>query len=413
MNVYDYRTYPSPVPCTGLSAAILLLLSGDILGASGLVSSSILTPRKTLTDPSITWKLVFLSSFLLCSNLALGKYFAIDTRLGNDTSIPVVSIYGYLVGGFFVGFGTKLGNGCPTGHGICGMARLSKRSFSAVMTFMATAIAMACVTAPDNKTLSKATSFLRTDDEPPVLFNQGLGLGVTVAVVLPTIISLLSLSRQYRNRNDGRATMKSNYSTFDGPKKAKSSPEPKTKHDENNKDEDKAVGDASAQQPSIEDDEAQRDHIRKLAPAAFVGSIFAVGLAVSGMVLPSKVLGFLNMYTLFVTNSYDPTLACVMGGGLVVSFISYQYIEQYRYFTFFTTKPMTCPIVSSKFNVTSNTIIDYQLIGGAMCFGIGWAIAGLCPGPAIFLAATGTFPVIFAWWPAFMIGNVQIGRAHV
>ena len=91
----------------GLSAGLLLLVSGDILGASGLVSSSLLTPRKTLTDPSLTWKLVFLSTFLLFSNVILGQHFTNDTRLGNDPSIPVVSIYGYLLGGLFVGFGTR------------------------------------------------------------------------------------------------------------------------------------------------------------------------------------------------------------------------------------------------------------------------------------------------------------------
>jgi uncharacterized membrane protein YedE/YeeE len=85
----------------------------------------------------MTWKLVFLSTFLMLSNTVIGAYFTNDERLGNDPSIPVISVYGYLLGGAFVGFGTRLGNGCTTGHGLCGLARLSKRSIVVVLTFMA------------------------------------------------------------------------------------------------------------------------------------------------------------------------------------------------------------------------------------------------------------------------------------
>jgi uncharacterized membrane protein YedE/YeeE len=63
------------------------------------------------------------------------------------------------------------------------------------------------------------------------------------------------------------------------------------------------------------------------------------------------------------------------------------------------------PLLTSKFSVPCNRVIDMQLIGGAVCFGIGWAIAGLCPGPAMFLFASGTKPVIIGWWPAFIAGS--------
>ena len=185
---------------SGLSAATLLLLSGDILGASGLVSSTFLSPRQALSDPSMTWKLVFLSTFLLISNTVLGAYFTDDQRLGKDAGLPVVSTYGYLLGGAFVGFGTKLGNGCTTGHGICGMARLSKRSFVAVTTFMLAAVAAANLTAPENKVFSNGTRFLRTD-KVPELFNRWLGFGITCFFLIPTVIALnnLWLSRPSAN----------------------------------------------------------------------------------------------------------------------------------------------------------------------------------------------------------------------
>ena len=283
------------------------------------------------------------------------------------------------------------------------MARLSKRSIVAVLVFMATAFAVACLTAPDNAAFANATKFLRTNDEPdstaPVLFNQYLGLGVCCAVILPTILSVVSLIRNQptgsggssSSGNDGVVNGKPQYSTFDS--KASASTATTSKANET----------AEHQQKQFEEEQEQRDNVRKVVPAILIGMAFSCGLAVSGMVLPSKVLGFLNLFTLFETNTYDPTLACVMGGGVIISFISYQFVEGHNVFgTSATTR--SCPLVTSKFSIPTSTIIDYQLIGGAMCFGIGWAVAGLCPGPAIFLAATGASPVIFAWWPAFMVG---------
>ena len=67
---------------------------------------------------------------------------------------------------------------------------------------------------------------------------------------------------------------------------------------------------------------------RKLAPAALASAVFAVGLAVSGMVLPSKVLGFLNLF-LLAEGTYDPTLLMVMVAGCIISFVSYQFVKPF------------------------------------------------------------------------------------
>ena len=182
----------------GLSAATLLVLSGDVLGASGLASSVVLQPVKSLTDPTVGWKVIFLSVFLLFSNVVLAPYFTNDERLGQDPSIPVVSTYGYLLGGFFVGFGTRLGNGCTTGHGICGMARLSPRSIVAVCTFMMFAFATASIVAPDNKLFSKGTAWLRTD-RVPVLYDQWRGFGVSMFIVLPSLYVLYNIIKVGRS----------------------------------------------------------------------------------------------------------------------------------------------------------------------------------------------------------------------
>ena len=134
---------------------------------------------------------------------------------------------------------------------------------------------------------------------------------------------------------------------------------------------------------------------------AIIVRLFAVGLAVSGMVQPSKVLGFLNVY-LFVEGSYDPTLLTVMCAGVTISFIAYQFVEE---FTFFPSVGRKTPLMTSKFSVPCNSNpIDWQLIAGATSFGIGWALAGLCPGPAMFLAASGCLPIIIFWWPMYIVG---------
>ena len=103
----------------GLSAATLLLFSGDILGASGIASSFILTPRQTLTESSQQWKLSFMAAFLLTVR-AYTAYIdgdaMVDKSLGVDPKIAIVSPLGYLVSGFLVGFGTRMGNGCTSGQ---------------------------------------------------------------------------------------------------------------------------------------------------------------------------------------------------------------------------------------------------------------------------------------------------------
>ena len=105
----------------------------------------------------------------------------------------------------------------------------------------------------------------------------------------------------------------------------------------------------------------------------FAGILFGAGLALSGMTDTQKVIGFLDLF-----GAWDITLMFVMGGGLLVSFPVYQYMKN---------KPR--PVFDEDFHLPSKTIIDKRLIGGAVLFGIGWAMYGYCPGPAISSLAYG------------------------
>lgn len=96
------------------------------------------------------------------------------------------------------------------------------------------------------------------------------------------------------------------------------------------------------------------------------GILFGAGLTVSDMVNPARVLNFLD-----VAGTWDPTLIFVMAGGLVVTSVGYKLVLSRR-----------APLVGDIFNLPSQRQIDVPLVGGSAAFGIGWGLAGICPGPA-------------------------------
>ena len=108
--------------------------------------------------------------------------------------------------------------------------------------------------------------------------------------------------------------------------------------------------------------------------AAFAsGLVFGIGLVVSGMANPARVIGFLD-----VTGRFDPTLAVVMVSGLAVAAIGYALAKR-----------RTASYLGSAFDLPSSRTLDRRLIGGAVVFGIGWGLAGVCPGPAFVVLGAG------------------------
>ena len=99
----------------------------------------------------------------------------------------------------------------------------------------------------------------------------------------------------------------------------------------------------------------------------FVGLLFGVGLILAGMTDPSKVLGFLDL-----AGTWDPSLAFVMGGGILVGLGAFAMAKK-RTTTFF----------GGAMSLPTSAVIDKRLIGGGLLFGAGWGLAGFCPGPAI------------------------------
>jgi len=120
--------------------------------------------------------------------------------------------------------------------------------------------------------------------------------------------------------------------------------------------------------------------MRALA-SLFCGYIFGLGLLVSGMIKPSKVLGFLDILAV-ASGNWDPSLAVVMAAALAVTGAGYAFIRP------------RAPLLAARFQWPAQTAIDAPLIGGAVLFGIGWGLIGLCPGPAIENLATASPPLV-------------------
>jgi uncharacterized protein len=124
--------------------------------------------------------------------------------------------------------------------------------------------------------------------------------------------------------------------------------------------------------------------------AAVSGFLFAVGLVLGGMTQPAKVIAFLDFF-----GNWDPSLAFVMGGAIAV------YMPLYR-LALLRQVPLGC----EKYSFSSLERIDPRLIGGAALFGIGWGLAGYCPGPGIASVGTGaTTALVFV---GSMVGGMAL-----
>jgi uncharacterized membrane protein YedE/YeeE len=118
-----------------------------------------------------------------------------------------------------------------------------------------------------------------------------------------------------------------------------------------------------------------------------LGLLFGAGLVVSGMADPAKVLNFLDL-----SGTWDPSLAFVMGGAVLVTFLGYRLVLARGE-----------PIIGSQFHLPTRGDIDARIVAGPAIFGIGWGLGGFCPGPALTalgLGATGTLAFI----PAMILG---------
>lgn len=108
------------------------------------------------------------------------------------------------------------------------------------------------------------------------------------------------------------------------------------------------------------------------------GIVFGIGISISGMINPAKVFNFFD-----IAGTWDPSLAFVMGGAVTLTFIGYRLVWR-----------RGRPLFVGQFLVPTSNHIDAKLVGGSALFGIGWGIAGFCPGAAIPALGTGRWEVV-------------------
>jgi uncharacterized protein len=123
------------------------------------------------------------------------------------------------------------------------------------------------------------------------------------------------------------------------------------------------------------------------------GALFGAGLALSSMTNRQVVLGFLD-----VSGAWNPTLAFVMAGAVAVTGAAFRFVRR-----------MPAPVLGGEFRLPASDVIDRRLIAGAAIFGIGWGLAGFCPGPVLVAAAAGLRDA-WIFVPAMLAGSFVAGR---
>lgn len=127
--------------------------------------------------------------------------------------------------------------------------------------------------------------------------------------------------------------------------------------------------------------------MRRCIAAFLSGLVFGVGLIVSQMSNPAKVIGFLD-----IAGYWDPSLALVMGGALVVFGAIYWWTRAHK-----------TPLLAERFTAPTDSRIDRPLLAGSLMFGVGWGLSGFCPGPAVVSTTFGN-PLVWIFVAAMLAG---------
>eukprot|EP00775_Hariotina_reticulata_P001495 gene1495-1834_t len=291
----------------GVAAIGKFLLTGRILGISGAFKGWCRGDRSL-------WRAAFVAG------LAGGSMVASHYLPGAFEALPdSFSMTRVAVGGLLVGLGASIANGCTSGHGICGNARLSKRSMLNTLTFMATGAAAATLTG------TAAATGVLTNVAPALKLQQPEAMSKFAALVAAAAAVFGSLA----------------FASKVGKTSA-------------------TAGSSDSSQTSLE-----------LLSEAAVGAFFALGLALSGMTQPSKVAAFLSP----TLAAWDASLMFVMGSALLVATPVFQAVSRGWV--------GQQPLLTAQYNLPTNSSVDAKLLAGGALFGVGWGLTGMCPGPAL------------------------------
>lgn len=307
VDIYDYGMGALGGFILSLSCILHLLLKGRITGISGILYGMFIN-IKAKTPNEFFWRFCFILGMLFTSSLFRFSL-PLDSILFEkpEKFLKGLSLLGYFISGVLVGFGTKLANGCTSGHGLSGLARLSKRSFLSVFLFLSFAIGIA--------TLRYNYKFLN-DNENDDLIKIAMEIyNPTSYSIYFCIFSFIFLCLIFY------LFLKSAW-----------------------------------------------ENVIEFLISFFSGSLFSIGLIISGMNKRSKVINFLTIY-----ENWDPSLMFVLFTGSGFNLFAFWLIKKYN----------AKPYFSEKFSEPKKSDIDLRLIFGSIIFGLGWGISGLCPGPGV------------------------------
>lgn len=136
---------------------------------------------------------------------------------------------------------------------------------------------------------------------------------------------------------------------------------------------------------------------RRIAAGGLAGLLFGLGLAVSGMMDPARVIGFLDIGRLATDGVWDPTLGFVMGGALLLTLPGFARMKREGR-----------PLLAERFAWPTRRDVDARLVVGSALFGVGWGLVGFCPGPAVSALSSGLQPVFL--FAAAMVAGMLLYR---
>jgi uncharacterized membrane protein YedE/YeeE len=384
--------------CIGLVSTSLMYCAGKVLGVSGILGGLVRAVRIYPREDPPYWQLAFVSGMLGAGGILLAvspPSAVFGAPVGQHWAVP-------LVGGALVGFGTRLGAGCTSGHGVSGLPRLSPRSLVNVLCFMgAGALAAGLSRAPFAYSALYAAADSAAAWDLKALF---------VVPLVATVCAVLLLQSLAGGPGGGSSSSSGGLAaTAAGapaptptPTPAASAPAPA----------------ASTAPPS------SLPSALAMGLVALHGAAFGLALGLSGMTDPLKVLRFLDFSG---SEGWDPQLMLVMGGAVAVNAFTYRYLALGL--------PEGRPLLAGALGGSAaasaaaasttfaklvpygpaapgNVRITPELVVGGLLFGSGWGLGGVCPGPAIvdFVSGASHFGVTV---PAILGGMAlhEVGQA--
>lgn len=319
--------------CIAIASSLHLYLKGRVTGFSGILFN-----LWSCQIPDNHWRWLLVLGLMTSSAIMRLASYDHETFFDNQEKYHKDFDLGALfISGFLVGFGTKLGNGCTSGHGVCGLPRFSGRSIVGVAIFLLAGMGIA--TLRKHKPFFDGEVFLtdwgvtiyeESDDANKAIYYSYLAI-----VLIITIIALL-------------------YYYF------------KEYSKESRKFSDVVVG-------------------------YIVGVIFGFGLCISGMTKRSRVLDFLA-----ISSDWDATLLFVLGVAVAINILTFYFILK---------KEENPPFSDKPINLKPTWDIDFNLCFGEFCFGIGWGLSGLCPGP-VMVDLVLYFPILCFYIIFILIGQL-------